>query len=148
MSRLAHPARRAAKRLYVKPSAALNNDINVTPLVDVVLVLLIIFMVVTPLLERQVSVQVPSSAVMPTGEPLPYQVIVTVGVSPGFAIDQQIALDDEEYVDRLRRRLQLQSERVVFFMADDQASYQKLIAAMDGAKRAGAAKLAFVADRK
>ena len=50
-----------AKKFVVRPSAAMNSDINVTPLVDVVLVLLIIFMVVTPLLEKDIAVRVPDT---------------------------------------------------------------------------------------
>ena len=147
MTRLAHPARRAPKRIHLKPTVSLNNDINVTPLVDVVLVLLIIFMVVTPLLERQVSVQVPSAATVQNADPMPSQLVVSLDRASALSIDDK-ATTDAEYVDKLRERLQWQPERVVFFIADDGASYQKLIAAMDGAKRAGADKLAFVAEHR
>jgi biopolymer transport protein TolR len=51
-----------AKRLFVRPQAALQSDINVTPLVDVVLVLLIIFMVVTPMITSGVQVDLPRTA--------------------------------------------------------------------------------------
>jgi len=74
-------------------------------------------------------------------------VVVSLSATQALAIDARVIADDE-YVDQLRERLQAQPERVVFFVADDGASYQKLIAAMDGAKRAGAEKLAFVADPK
>jgi len=47
--------------VVIKPQSAPNGEINVTPLVDVVLVLLIIFMVVTPLLEKDLAVQLPST---------------------------------------------------------------------------------------
>ena len=49
------------RRLFVRPATGTNSDINVTPLVDVVLVLLIIFMVVTPLLEKDIPVRTPTS---------------------------------------------------------------------------------------
>lgn len=51
------------QRQWVKPQAQPNSEINVTPLVDVVLVLLIIFMVVTPLLEKDIVVRVPDTEV-------------------------------------------------------------------------------------
>src|ERR1700761_7274051 len=49
------------RRLTVQPATRPNSDINITPLVDVVLVLLIIFMVVTPLLEKDIGVRVPAT---------------------------------------------------------------------------------------
>ena len=56
---------------FVKPQARPNSDINVTPLVDVVLVLLIIFMVVTPLLEKDIEVKVPSAEQVETPDEAP-----------------------------------------------------------------------------
>ncbi len=49
------------RRFHVAPQSSPNSEINITPLVDVVLVLLIIFMVVTPLLEKDIEVRVPDS---------------------------------------------------------------------------------------
>jgi len=49
------------KPIHIREPVQANSDINVTPLVDVVLVLLIVFMVVTPLLEKDIAVRVPSS---------------------------------------------------------------------------------------
>src|SRR6516164_11641371 len=53
--------RHEVRKLFVRPASSTNSDINVTPLVDVVLVLLIIFMVVTPLLEKDIPVRTPNS---------------------------------------------------------------------------------------
>ena len=52
---------RKRRKISVQPQTGLNSDINITPMVDVVLVLLIIFMVVTPLLEKDIEVKVPES---------------------------------------------------------------------------------------
>ncbi|MFY0573699.1 biopolymer transporter ExbD [Cystobacter fuscus] len=55
----------SARRQFVKPSTPPNSEINVTPLVDVVLVLLIIFMVLTPLLEKDIEVRIPETEEVP-----------------------------------------------------------------------------------
>src|SRR5258706_1729249 len=85
----------------VKPSRP-NADINITPLVDVVLVLLIIFMVVTPLLEKDIGVRVPSTEKVDeiTDVP-PDQLVVRVSADGALAINQE-KVPKDEYVDRLK----------------------------------------------
>ncbi|RKH43105.1 ExbD/TolR family protein [Corallococcus sicarius] len=129
------------QRQWVKPASAPNSEINVTPLVDVVLVLLIIFMVVTPLLEKDILVRVPETEVEnePPPEPDAQQIIVQVDKDGTYSINtEQIAAAD--YVTRLKRMLNAKKpdEKVVFFMADDAANYGKLVVALDGARAAGA----------
>ncbi|AFE08689.1 biopolymer ExbD/TolR family transporter [Corallococcus coralloides DSM 2259] len=130
------------QRQWVKPASAPNSEINVTPLVDVVLVLLIIFMVVTPLLEKDILVRVPETEVeenQPPPEPDDQQIVVQVDKSGAYSINtEQIPASD--YVARLKRMLNAKKpdEKVVFFMADDAANYGKLVVALDGARAAGA----------
>jgi biopolymer transport protein ExbD len=139
-------AKNTHRRSWVKPVSPPNSEINVTPLVDVVLVLLIIFMVLTPLMERDIEVRVPETVVEETPPPAPddTQIVVQVAESGDYSINKEkIAAAD--YVPRLTRMLNAKKkeERVVFFVADDQASYGKLVAALDGAKAAGAKVLGF-----
>ena len=130
------------QRQWVKPASAPNSEINVTPLVDVVLVLLIIFMVVTPLLEKDILVRVPETEVeenQPPPEPDDQQIVVQVDKSGAYSINtEQIPASD--YIARLKRMLNAKKpdEKVVFFMADDAANYGKLVVALDGARAAGA----------
>jgi biopolymer transport protein TolR len=134
------------RRSWVSPVSAPNSEINVTPLVDVVLVLLIIFMVVTPLLEKDIEVRVPESVVEETLQPDPNdtQIVVRVAESGDYSINTE-KIAPADYVTRLTKMLNAKKkdERVVFFVADDKASYGTLVAALDGAKAAGAKVLGF-----
>ncbi len=129
------------KRQFVKPQTAPNSDINVTPLVDVVLVLLIIFMVITPLLEKDIEVKVPDTEVEETPPPQQDdQLVVQLDEQGNLKINTEAMPSQEEYVNRLKKMLAAKSrdERIVFFMASDKTNYGKLIVALDGAKAAGA----------
>jgi biopolymer transport protein ExbD len=129
------------KRQWVKPAVPPNSDINVTPLVDVVLVLLIIFMVVTPLLEKDIEVRIPETEQVEQYE-MPQdntQLVVKVDAQGNYSINTE-PISPSAYVEKLKRMLAAKSkeDRIVFFVADDQANYGKLVAAFDGAKQAGA----------
>ena len=137
------------KRQWVKPQSPPNSDINVTPLVDVVLVLLIIFMVITPLLEKDIEVKVPDTEVQEQNQPPPDdQLVVQLDVEGNIKINTEAMPSQEEYVNRLKKMLaaKAKDERVVFFMADDKTNYGKLIVALDGAKAAGARVLGMATD--
>jgi biopolymer transport protein ExbD len=131
--------------LAVKDAQA---DINVTPLIDVVLVLLIIFMVMTPLVERDLSVQL--STEKRTREPTevaPTQVLVAVDGRGALQINQQ-PVARAEYVERLRTLLsgRAPEDQVVFVVASDNTSYASLVEAIDRAKQAGAAMVGLATD--
>lgn len=135
--------KKKAKRVFLKPASAPNGDINVTPLVDVVLVLLIIFMVVTPLLEKDINVSLPSTEkVEEVTEIPPDQLVVKINAAGEFAINAD-PVSPEEYVDRLKAKLERRApaDKIVFILADDSARYDRLVLVLDGAKLAGATVL-------
>src|SRR5215467_431049 len=105
------------KRKYAINEGRPNSDINVTPLVDVVLVLLIIFMVVTPLLEKDIQVRVPDEdqpeQVQP--EDLQDQLVVTIDQTGQIRLNSE-GLDDEAYKTRIKRALAAKpyEEKLVF----------------------------------
>jgi len=115
-----------------------NSEINVVPLVDVVLVLLILFMVLTPLLEKDIPIQIPEDSLLdevPEG-----QLLVSLDKTGALYLNQE-TLADRDYVHTLRRVLAAKSsraERVVFFSVDGQAGYERVVFALDGARQAGA----------
>ncbi|MBS1211703.1 MAG: biopolymer transport protein ExbD/TolR [Proteobacteria bacterium] len=118
------------------------SEINVTPLVDVMLVLLVVFIVTAPLLTQAVRVDLPKTE---KTDPAPDQHVAVL------AIDAQgrITLNDQPQVvegleGQLRSRLQADPEIIVQFQADTAVPYGRVAEAMAIAHRAGIAKLAFV----
>src|SRR5947207_1129640 len=121
----------------------IKAEINITPLVDVVLVLLIIFMVVTPLLEKDITVRLPATEqVEQKYEDAPDQLVVRIDSAGELTINNE-KVPAAEYVDRLKTVLAAKpaNDKVVFVLADDATNYGRLIAALDGAKAAGAETL-------
>jgi biopolymer transport protein ExbD len=116
-----------------------NSDINVTPLVDVVLVLLIIFMVVTPLLEKDIDVRVPDTQDVETPDQVPEgQLVVEIDAAGNYKLNAE-PLPEDQYLEKMRRVLAAKTkleDKVVFFLADDKANYGKLIAALDMTRQA------------
>jgi len=137
--RLVHHHRNFAK-FGVRVQGRPNSDINVTPLVDVVLVLLIIFMVVTPLMDKMLRIRVPDAEQNEDYEkPSTAQLVVSVDEAGELAINSE-KIPDAEFVGRLRRVLGARApgDKLVFFAADDKALYPRLVLALDGARQAGA----------
>jgi biopolymer transport protein TolR len=127
-------------RYTIRAQGRPNSDINVTPLVDVVLVLLIIFMVVTPLLDKMLRVRVPDAEQNEQyDQPPAPQIVVSVAKEGDLLINNE-KVPDGDYTTRLRRALAARpaGDRLVFFAADEEALYQRLVLALDGARQAGA----------
>lgn len=138
------------RKISVQPQSGLNSDINITPMVDVVLVLLIIFMVVTPLLEKDIEVKVPESEKVEQQDEVPQdQLVVTVTEAGKVKINLDEVATQEEYVEKLTRVLatKKKGDKLVFFTADDKTNYAKLVAALDGARLAGAETLGMATDK-
>lgn len=117
------------------------SEINVVPLVDVVLVLLIIFMVTAPLLYRGIDVNLPKSAIN-TIQP-EERVVLTVSGQQKIFLDQQ-----EMSLSRLERalsdRAKANPEIAVYLRADEQVPYGMIVQIMDTVKRVGIDRLGMV----
>jgi biopolymer transport protein ExbD len=138
----------ARKAVLVRPVSGPKNEINVTPLVDVVLVLLIIFMVVTPLMEKDLAVRIPAlEKVQTTVDVPPDQIVVRVKSSGAFELNGEETAPSD-YIAALKKRLLPRAaiDRVVFVTPEDDAPYKKLVEALDGARNAGAETLGMTAD--
>jgi len=104
-------------------------DINVTPLVDVMLVLLIIFMVTAPLLAKGVKVNLPQAhAAQPINQKDP--IVVTVGKEGKVALGAEEVTADA-LVDGIRAMMGEDTSRVVHVRGDTEASYGEVVAVMD-----------------
>jgi len=118
-------------------------EINVVPLVDVVLVLLIIFMVTAPMLYRGMDIKLPTSA-SNTIKP-EERLVLTI------ERDQKLYLDKDrvspaQLESRLRAAKQRNREVSVFLRADSEVPYGIVVQVMDGVKQAGIDKLGMVTD--
>jgi biopolymer transport protein ExbD len=118
-----------------------RSDINITPLVDVVLVLLIIFMVLTPLMEKEMSVRVPEETPPEMlNEPPPpdlTQVVFKVDEAGVWHLNNE-TLTDTNAQDRLRAYYNVakskqatQGPPVIFFDAEDKTKYARAVKALD-----------------
>jgi biopolymer transport protein TolR len=132
-------------------SHGVRSEINITPLVDVVLVLLIIFMVATPILQMGLDVEVPPKVEV-TGAPPPSeqnQLVVTVRTD-GIYLNTQKFADVKGLRDALAQQMLSRpniADRVVFINADDTVPFDRAVEAMDAAHEAGAKKVGFLTDQ-
>jgi biopolymer transport protein ExbD/biopolymer transport protein TolR len=129
-----------------KPGRA-QPTMNVTPLVDVVLVLLIIFMVVTPLMAKQFWIHLPTKVEKEEPPPTPDDndtaVVVSVTKAGQILINRD-PVSDTEFSAKLHRVLAAKGQRTVFFDADEDAEFGLAVKAMDLARGGGADTIAVV----
>lgn len=129
--------------------SGVRSEINITPLVDVVLVLLIIFMVATPILQMGIDVEVPPKVEVTTPQPQTneQQLVITVkhdGIWLNTQhLDSPKALRDALAPQMLSRPV---ADRVVFVNAEDNVAFDRAVEAMDAAHEAGAHKVGFLTD--
>jgi biopolymer transport protein TolR len=130
-----------------KPGRA-TPTMNVTPLVDVVLVLLIIFMVVTPLMAKQFWIHLPNKPEkeeQPTPDDKNENVVVTVTKSGDILINRDV-VPEAEFSTRLHRVLAFKGQRTIFFDADEEAEFGQAVKTMDMARGGGAETIAVVTE--
>ena len=119
----------------------IRSDINITPLVDVVLVLLIIFMVMTPTLLKQMELTVPDKAdVQITPPPTSDQVVVGVTKDSKISINNEM-IDEGAFIERMHTIMQNSHDKLVFFNIDDKAIYGTVMHVMDMTRGTGAKTL-------
>ena len=134
-------------------SGGFNSDINVTPMVDIMLVLLIIFMVVTPLLQHGVSVTLPQNLRNPEEDS---RIIKESSVVVAVTKDDKVYLGKKEIdKDTLKSEIETKmegltrpEERVVYIKGDSQANYGSIVEAVNIIRQAGIDRIGLVADKK
>jgi biopolymer transport protein ExbD/biopolymer transport protein TolR len=126
-----------------KPGRA-KPSMNVTPLVDVVLVLLIIFMVITPLMARKFWVHLPNQ-IDKDAPAVPDDTndqIVIILTKKGEIKINSMVVPEAEFSATLTRVLGAKGDRTVFFTAEEEAEFGKAVSTMDLARAGGASTIA------
>jgi biopolymer transport protein TolR len=126
---------------------SVKSDINVTPLVDVMLVLLIIMMLIAPMLQQGVAVQMPEAA--NTGEKPDTQDQTVVAIdSRGAYYVNAIPVAPDDLVPRVQRVLEDKKEKIVYLKGDKDAKYSAIMDAMDAFRKAQIENIALITEKK
>ncbi len=137
----AHSAGQTYRTLRSRAGAAhALGEINVTPLVDVVLVLLLVFMVTAPMMSRGIDVSLPV-ANLPKNEPEDRITVSIDGEGRVFIGDRPVDMAILE--DRMNREMRGRVSKVVYLRADERLRYGRVIAVVDLLKRAGVEQIGF-----
>ncbi len=122
-----------------------KSEINVTPLVDVVLVLLIIFMVIIPMTQVGYDVNTPPKVETKVQTVDNDQLIVRLDASGTVYINKE-AVPEAQFAGRFRDTIRNRENKIVFFAADGEITYDKVANVMDLCREAGAKNIGIVFD--
>jgi biopolymer transport protein TolR len=125
-----------------------NSNINVTPMVDVMLVLLIIFMVITPMLNNKVNVELPTAVAAVVMENANKEDAITIAVTRDgrtFMGADQVQVDD--LGSKISAKLENKTDKEVYLRADIRANYGKVMDTVDGIRSAGVSQLGLITEK-
>jgi biopolymer transport protein ExbD len=139
--------RRLAEHEDAHASSGAMADINITPLIDVMLVLLIIFMVVTPLAQMGLDISLPQPP--PPNQPAQKSQSnqVVLALEEGVITVNKNPVGIEELEARLRDVYQSRSDKTIFVRATGTVPYGRVVQAMDLAKAAGVERIGIISDK-
>lgn len=129
--------------------AKVNSDINVTPMVDVMLVLLIIFMVVTPMLQKGVSVdlaKVNNPQQMPDADKEDALIVAVMRGGDVFFGNDKIPVD--QLTNKIRDRIANRVEKRVYVRADARARFGSVVQVVDNVRAAGVDQLGLLTEQR
>lgn len=125
----------------------LNATINVTPLVDVMLVLLIIMMLIAPLLQQGVAVTMPEAANTGEKPDTQDQTVVAIDSRGAFYVNA-IPVNSDDLVPRVQRVLEDKKEKIVYLKGDKDAKYAAIMDVMDAFRKAQIENIALITEKK
>lgn len=128
-------------------SGSLSADPNVTPMIDVLMVLLIIFMVIVPSSRKALDVQVPDPNPQTTNAPNSESIVLSVNKGGEFLINKE-AVSRDNLGPRLKQIFDPRPDKVIFVKGARDATYQDVIAAMDVARGSGVKVIGFTPKEK
>jgi biopolymer transport protein ExbD len=126
---------------------SVKSDINVTPLVDVMLVLLIIMMLIAPMLQQGVAVTMPEAANTGDKPDTQDQTVVAIDSRGAFYVNA-IPVTADDLIPRIRRVLEDKKEKIVYLKGDKDAKYAAIMDAMDAFRKAQIENIALITERK
>jgi biopolymer transport protein TolR len=129
--------------------AKVNSNINVTPMVDVMLVLLIIFMVITPMLQKGVTVdlaKVNNPQQMPDADKEDALIVAVMRNGEVFFGNDRIASD--QLTNKIKDRIANRQNKIVYLRADARAKYKAVVDVVDNVRAAGVDDLGLLTDQK
>ena len=126
---------------------SLKADINVTPLVDVMLVLLIIMMLIAPMLQKGVDVRLPLADNTVDKPETQDQTVLAVDARNGFWVNG-VQVDKKELGTRVKSVLEEKAERIVLIKGDQDASYSSIMYSMEDLRKAGIENIALSTEPK
>jgi biopolymer transport protein TolR len=125
----------------------IKSDINVTPLVDVMLVLLIIMMIVAPLLQKGAPVRLPTATNSVDKPETQGQTVVAVAANGDFYVDG-LPVPDTDLRRRVAEVLENKNDKIVLIKADEDAAYGKVMEAMDELRASGIEDMGLITERR
>ncbi len=128
-------------------SGAMNSEINITPLADVMLVLLIIVMLIAPLLQKGVDVTLPEAANTTDKPENDTQTVLAVTSDGRFYVDST-QTNEQELLTTVQTILERKFEKIVLIKADQDAQYADVMAVLDRLQRAGIEDIGLITERK
>ena len=126
---------------------SLKADINVTPLVDVMLVLLIIMMLIAPMLDQYGAITLPEAGNSTEKPDTQGQTVVAIDSRSMFYVNA-LPVTPEELVARVQRALEDKKEKVVYMKGDKDAKYSAIMDAMDALRTGQIEDIALITERK
>jgi biopolymer transport protein ExbD len=134
-----------AERVVKGETPHASSEMNVTPLIDVLLVLLIIFMAALPLSQKGVDVNLPLEVNKPTQVTPSEQIVVEFNADRSIAVNKQpVTLANLQ--ERLRDVFETRREKTMFIVGDPTLRYGEIIAVIDAGRGAGVEKVGIVTE--
>ena len=125
----------------------IKSDINVTPLVDVMLVLLIIMMIVAPLLQKGAPVRLPTASNSVDKPETQDQTVVAVTANGEYYVNG-VPIPDSDLQRRVTEIIEDKTEKIILIKADEDAPYGKVMEAMDELRAAGIEDMGLITERR